>query len=41
MSSFYHTKSITEAYQFLNLGKPLHPLIMIVREWPEIDFDFL
>jgi AraC-like DNA-binding protein len=40
MSNFYHTKSITEAYQFLGLGKPLHPLIMIVRVWPEIDFDF-
>ena len=40
MSNFYHTKSIAEVYQFLGLGKPLHPLIMIIREWPQIDFDF-
>ncbi|MFK7946541.1 MAG: helix-turn-helix domain-containing protein [Saprospiraceae bacterium] len=40
MSNFYHTKSIAEVHHFLDLGKPLHPLIMIIREWPKIDFDF-
>ena len=40
MSNFYHIKSISEVHHFLGLGKPLHPLIMIVREWPEVDFDF-
>ena len=40
MPNFYHTKSIAEAHQLLGLGKPLHPLITIVREWPQFDFDF-
>lgn len=40
MANIHHTKSIAEVYQLLGLGKPLHPLIMIIREWPKIDFDF-
>jgi hypothetical protein len=40
MSNFYHTKSIAEVHRFLGFGKPLHPLITIIRKWPKIDFDF-
>jgi AraC-like DNA-binding protein len=40
MSDFYHIKSIAEVHHLFGFGKPLHPLIMIIREWPEIDFDF-
>lgn len=41
MSEFFNIKSITQVHQFLGLGKPLHPLIMVIRDWPNIDFDFL
>lgn len=27
-------------HDFLGFKKPLHPLITVIREWPEIDFDF-
>ncbi len=40
MSEFYHTKSISEAHQFLGMNPPAHPLITIIREWPKVDFDF-
>jgi AraC family transcriptional regulator, transcriptional activator of pobA len=40
MSIFYHTKSISEAHQFLGMKPPAHPLITIIREWPKVDFDF-
>ena len=40
MSKFYHTKSISEAHQFLGMQPPAHPLITIIREWPQVDFDF-
>lgn len=40
MSDFYHIKSIAEVHHLFGFGKPLHPLIMIIREWPKIDFDF-
>jgi AraC-like DNA-binding protein len=40
MADFFHLKSIAELHHVFGLEKPLHPLISIVREWPEIDFDF-
>jgi AraC-like DNA-binding protein len=40
MSDFFHIKSVGEVHHFLGLEKPLHPLITIIRDWPEIDFDF-
>lgn len=40
MSIFFHTKSIAEVHQFLGMKAPSHPLITIIKEWPEIDFDF-
>jgi AraC-like DNA-binding protein len=40
MISFHHTKSISEVHAFLGMKPPLHPLITIIREWPNIDFDF-
>ncbi len=39
MAEFFHTKSISEVHQFLGLGKPAHPLITIIREWPKLDLD--
>lgn len=40
MTDFFHIKSIAAFNELLGLGKPLHPLITIVRQWPQIDFDF-
>jgi hypothetical protein len=40
MTNFLHISSIAQVHHFFNLGKPLHPLITIIREWPSIDFDF-
>ena len=40
MSTFYHIKSIAQVHQVFGLEKPLHPLISIVRKWPESDLDF-
>jgi AraC-like DNA-binding protein len=40
MPDFFHIKSIAQVHDLLGLGKPLHPLITIVRKWPEVDFDF-
>ncbi|MFK7796691.1 MAG: AraC family transcriptional regulator [Aureispira sp.] len=40
MSNFLHIESIAQVHHLFNLGKPLHPLITIIREWPTIDFDF-
>ncbi len=39
MAEFYHSKSISEVHQLLGLGKPVHPLITIIREWPKVEFD--
>jgi AraC-like DNA-binding protein len=38
--NFIHISSIAELHQFIGGSKPLHPLITIIREWPEMDFDF-
>jgi AraC-like DNA-binding protein len=41
MTTFYHTKSVSEAHQFLRMKPPAHPLITIIREWPRVEnFDF-
>lgn len=40
MSDFFHFKSIAEVYKLLNLGKPAHPLITVIKRWPESDLDF-
>ena len=40
MADFFHLKSIAELHRLFDLEKPLHPLITVIREWPEIDFDF-
>lgn len=36
--NFLHVKSISETNRMLGLGKPLHPLVTIIRRWPEVDF---
>lgn len=40
MSEVYRIKSITEVHEIFGLVKPVHPLITIIRKWPETDFDF-
>lgn len=40
MLDFFHLKSISEIHNLFGLGKPAHPLITIVKEWPATDFDF-
>lgn len=35
--NFIHIKSISEVYSILGFGKPLHPLIVVIRQFPEID----
>ncbi|MEN8794506.1 MAG: hypothetical protein ABF294_08655 [Flavobacteriales bacterium] len=40
MADFFHIKSISEVNQIFGLGKPAHPLITIIRQWPKNDFDF-
>lgn len=40
MADFFHLKSIAELHRLFGLEKPLHPLITVIKEWPEIDFDF-
>ncbi len=40
MTDFFRLKSIAELHSMFGLEKPLHPLITIIKEWPEIDFDF-
>jgi AraC-like DNA-binding protein len=40
MSEFFHLKSIAELHHLFGMEKPLHPLITIIKEWPQIDFDF-
>ncbi len=40
MQKIHSIASITELHEFIGLGKPLHPLITVIRNWPAIDFDF-
>jgi len=40
MADIYRIKSISEVHQMFGLDKPKHPLITIIRKWPQVDFDF-
>jgi AraC-like DNA-binding protein len=40
MADFFHIKTISKVNELFGLGKPLHPLITIIRQWPKVDFDF-
>jgi AraC-like DNA-binding protein len=40
MDDIYRIKSISEVHKMFALNSPKHPLITIIREWPQIDFDF-
>lgn len=40
MAEFFRIDSISQVHQLFGLAKPVHPLITIVRQWPQIDFDF-
>lgn len=40
MSEFFHIKSIAEVHHLFGLEKPLHPLITVIKEWPDVDFSF-
>jgi AraC-like DNA-binding protein len=40
MTDFFHIKSISEVHSLFGLPAPLHPLITIVKEWPQVDIDF-
>jgi AraC-like DNA-binding protein len=40
MAEFFRLKSISELHQLFALEKPTHPLISIIKEWPQTDFDF-
>lgn len=40
MSKFYHIKNISEIHKMFGLENPLHPLITIIKKWPEVDYDF-
>ncbi len=40
MSEFFRLKSISELHHLFGLEKPLHPLITVIKEWPETNFDF-
>ncbi len=35
---FIYVRSICEANRMLGLKKPIHPLITIIRNWPDVDF---
>lgn len=39
MNEIYRLKSISQTHQMFGLDKPKHPLITIIRKWPEIDFE--
>jgi AraC-like DNA-binding protein len=40
MTDFHRIKSVSEVHQFLGLNAPDHPMITVIRQWPEVDFDF-
>ena len=39
MHEFVHIESIDATYDFLGSGKPAHPLITVIRQWPESQRD--
>ena len=40
MRDIFRIKSISEVHQLFGLEKPTHPLITIIRKWPQTDLDF-
>ena len=40
MNGIFHLNSVAELHQLFGLEKPLHPLVTIIRKWPETDVDF-
>lgn len=40
MSAFFHISTISDVHRLFGLEKPKHPLISVIRQWPEISFDF-
>lgn len=41
MADFFHVKTISDVHRMLGLDKPKHPLISIIRHWPDVDeFEF-
>jgi AraC-like DNA-binding protein len=40
MQDFFHIKTISELHKTFGLAKQSHPLISIIRQWPNNDFDF-
>ncbi|MFY0675299.1 MAG: AraC family transcriptional regulator [Bacteroidia bacterium] len=40
MAQIHRIKSISEMHQAFGWEKPKHPLITIIRKWPQVDFDF-
>lgn len=39
MPTFHHTKSVSEVHQLVGMKPPAHPLITVIRKWPEVDYD--
>jgi AraC-like DNA-binding protein len=39
MKKIIQIKSVSEANQMFGFPKPLHPLITIIRKWPQVEFD--
>ncbi|MDG1332445.1 MAG: helix-turn-helix transcriptional regulator [Crocinitomicaceae bacterium] len=40
MVDILQIKSVSQLHQFLGFEAPEHPLITIIRKWPNVDFDF-
>jgi len=40
MSKFHHIKTIAEVHSIFGLEKPLHPLITLIKKWPQTNLDF-
>ena len=40
MKEIYRIKSVAEVHNLFGFGKPKHPLITLIRKWPENSFDF-
>ncbi|MEM9327517.1 MAG: hypothetical protein AAGA85_17755, partial [Bacteroidota bacterium] len=39
MEEIIHSRSIADVYDFLQAGKPAHPLITVFRQWPETAYE--
>lgn len=39
MQKIIHVKSIAEVYSYLQAELPVHPLITVIRRWPQTDLD--